>query len=107
MYVGNGHITEAITSGVVERNIEAYRFPRYRLGVCRPINATPDQLDRIIAFVRSQVGKKYNYRGMLRLAIIKILKIRFKYAEHSFLHPRDSGPNEIPMRPGMKLIFTI
>jgi hypothetical protein len=32
-HTGNGQIAEAITSGVVERSIEAYHDPRFRLGV--------------------------------------------------------------------------
>src|SRR6202041_910029 len=34
-YTGDGHIIEAIGEGVVERNIEAYHSPKYRMGIYR------------------------------------------------------------------------
>jgi cell wall-associated NlpC family hydrolase len=36
-YAGNGKITEAITSGVVERDIEEYHDSRYRIGISKNI----------------------------------------------------------------------
>jgi hypothetical protein len=65
-YSGNGLICEAITSGVVERSIEAYRDSRYRLGVYRLLGGSSEQIDRTAAFMRSQVGK---LRLGMRLAL--------------------------------------
>jgi hypothetical protein len=66
---GDGQICEAITAGVVERSIEAYHDCRYRLGVYRPLRASPEHIDAMIAALRSQLGKRYNYRGVLRLGM--------------------------------------
>jgi Permuted papain-like amidase enzyme, YaeF/YiiX, C92 family len=61
-YVGDGQIIEAITSGVVERGLSAYRDTRYRLGVYRFPQATADNINHMIAFQRSTVGDRYSYR---------------------------------------------
>jgi hypothetical protein len=68
-YSGNGQIIEAATSGVMERSIEAYHHPRYRLGAYRLLGATAEQIDTTIAFARTQIGGGYNYRGALRLGL--------------------------------------
>jgi hypothetical protein len=69
MYSGNGQICEAITLGVVERSMENYRDSRYRLGVYRLPGASSEQIDGTIAAFRSQVGKRYNFRGVFRLGM--------------------------------------
>jgi hypothetical protein len=68
-YAGNGQICEAIPSGVVERSIEAYRDSRYRLGVYRVPGASLEQIDALVKAGRSQVGKRYNFWGVLRLGM--------------------------------------
>jgi hypothetical protein len=68
-YVGDGRIVEAITLGVVERSIEAYHDRRYRLGIYRLPDASPQQIDSMIAFYRSTVGERYSYRKVLLLGI--------------------------------------
>jgi hypothetical protein len=68
-YTGNGRIVEAITSGVVERSIEAYHHPRFRLGVYRPKGASASQIETMIALVRSNAGARYSYRKALFLGI--------------------------------------
>jgi len=67
LYVGDGKIIEAITSGVVERHIEVYHYPRYRLGAYRIDRATPGQIDLMIQFDRKQLGKSYNWAQLLCL----------------------------------------
>lgn len=74
-YVGNGRICEAIGSGVVERSIEAYHHPRYRLGIYRLPRVTPEQRDSFIAFTRSIVGDRYSYRKAFLLALRLVLGI--------------------------------
>ena len=68
-YSGNGQIIEAVTSGVIERSIEAYNNPHYRLGVYRLPGISPEQVDRLITFSRSAVGARYNYIGALILGL--------------------------------------
>jgi hypothetical protein len=66
-YVGEGRIVEAITSGVVERSIEAYHRPRYRLGVYRVDSAKPEQIEAMVSFQRTQIGKRYGWTQLFRL----------------------------------------
>ena len=47
-YSGEGRIIEAITSGTTERSIEAYHYPRYRLGVYR-LGGSSEQIDKMIS----------------------------------------------------------
>jgi hypothetical protein len=68
-YSGNGQICEAITPGVVERSVEAYRDSRYRLGAYRVRGASSEQIDAMVAAGRSQIGKRYNFRSVLRLGM--------------------------------------
>lgn len=86
-YIGEGHICEAITSGVVERPLDVYHSPNFRLGVYR---ATSVDAEKMIAFSRAQLGKRYNYRGVLRLGALKLLGIRSKRVE-----PRNTSPNDL------------
>jgi hypothetical protein len=68
---GDGTVIEALTSGVVERPIDSYSDPRYRVGLYRVISGTDDP-DRRIAFHRSQLGKRYNYRGAIIAGLRKL-----------------------------------
>jgi YD repeat-containing protein len=86
-YSGDGNIIEATTGGVVERNIDAYRDPRYRIGAYRLPNATPAQIERQIGFLRSQVGKRYSFRKAIRLGI------RLAFGIWPTPAARDTSPN--------------
>jgi len=86
-YSGDGQICEATTPRVIEQNIEAYHDSRYRLGAYRLPGASSEQIDAMVAFGRSQVGKGYNYRGALRLGIRLALGI---WPQN---RPRDTTPN--------------
>jgi hypothetical protein len=99
MYLGQGRIVEAITSGVVERGIEVYRFPRYRLGIYRVVDEF-DEPGKIAMknFALTQVGKGYNYSGVLRLCAEKLLGVR---------HPMPPSPNDMLISEMLNLIFTV
>jgi hypothetical protein len=74
-YTGDGNVNEATTSGVVERSIEVYHSPRFRLGLYRPRpEPTPEQRARVVEFMRAQIGKPYDWRGVFRLALCRVLK---------------------------------
>jgi hypothetical protein len=73
-YTGEGRICEAITSGVTERSIEAYHHPRYRLGIYR-LDGSEEQIDQMIEALRSQIGKPYAFKKVLRLGIRMALGI--------------------------------
>ena len=87
MYAGDGRICEVITSGVTERSIEAYHHPRYRLGIYR-LGGSTEQIDKMIEWARSQLGKSYAFRKVLRLGIKMILGMRPDPIE-----TRQAGPN--------------
>lgn len=73
VYVGNGMVVEAIGSGVRLRTLEqatsdstiavAFRYPKI----------TKDQQTRIVEFLYSQLGKKYNFIGLVRHPNFKVV----------------------------------
>jgi permuted papain-like amidase YaeF/Yiix C92 family enzyme len=71
-YAGEGRVIEAITSGVTERSIQAYHHPRYRLGVYRH-GGSAEQIEKMIELARSELGKPYAFKKVLRLGIRMIL----------------------------------
>ncbi|HVH77693.1 MAG TPA: hypothetical protein VM755_22485 [Stellaceae bacterium] len=97
-YSGDGQILEAIGSGVVERSIEAYHDPRYRLGVYRIPSATPEKIGSYVALMRSRVGDRYSYRKVLLVGIRLILGIWPTGAA------RHTTPNMLITRAGYDLI---
>jgi len=72
-YSGGGKITEAIPMGLVERSIEAYHNPRYRLGVYRRTDMDEAQQLKFISAMKSHKGARYDFCGAIRLAIYKLL----------------------------------
>ena len=88
---GNGCVLEAITSGVTERSIEAYHHPRYRLGIYR-LSGSPAQIDKMIEFARSQVGKSYAFKKALKLGVRMILGIWPTPGERSHVSPNMAIP---------------
>jgi hypothetical protein len=115
-YVGDGQIVEATTAGVVERSVTVYNTGVHRLGLYRPTGS--GDATKVVAFGRSQIGKRYNYKGVLRLGINKFLKIRPQprilgdhpsnpnFALVSFM-PSDHSPNDLAMRPGLELLYVV
>lgn len=98
MYFGEGKIVEAITSGVVERDVETYRFPRYRLGIYRLSALAEMQQSRMREFAFAQIGKKYNYTGVGRLCLKKLLGHR---------RPIPPSPNDMLVSEHLTLVFTL
>jgi hypothetical protein len=72
-YSGEGKITEATPPKLVERSIEAYHDPRYRLGAYRRFDMDEAQQLKFISGMKSAIGAHYDYRGAIRLAIYKLL----------------------------------
>ena len=88
IYLGDGMISEAVASGVMNRDIDIYNKHHIRLGVYRIIGLTEKQRTNIIKFAVESVGVKYYYRGVLRLGLRKIFHKDFVPKE-----PRDFSPN--------------
>jgi hypothetical protein len=76
VYTGERTIVEAITAGVVERNIEVYHDPRYRLGIYRHKTIGPKAATSLVDVLRSQLGKRYDFLSAIRLAIFKVLGLQ-------------------------------
>ncbi len=92
MYSGQGTVIEAITSGCVERPIEVYRKPQFRLGLYRYRDVDPE---RAVARMRAGIGAGYNYWGALRAGVGKYFN----------LWERGPGtPNDLIATPGIQHI---
>jgi hypothetical protein len=94
LYIGDGRICEAITAGVVERSIDAYRFPRFRIGVYWADALAIDREERNsrINFTRSQVGKPYPYYKVSKLAAKKLLSFRCPWSPRNIMSSSDVSP---------------
>lgn len=77
-YMGDGMLCEAITSGVTKRNINHYKQPNIMVGLYRFPNITEDQAKNIKAFHEKQIGKPYNYLGVIKLALKMVLGLKSK-----------------------------
>jgi hypothetical protein len=110
-YAGNGKILELILSGMVERPLDIYRSPRYRIGIYRPRLSNgdvydEDNLKRIKAFLayeRASIGRtRYNYLKVVKLGFFKTFGIQLKQPSDY-----DVTPNDMARSAQLKLIFTI
>jgi hypothetical protein len=99
-YSGGGKITEAVPIGVVERSIEAYHNPRYRLGVYRRTDLDQAKQLKFISAMQSRIGARYDFRGVIRLAIYKLLGSR---------PPEESshGPNNLARSERLTLVHLV
>lgn len=73
---GNGTLLEAITAGVVQRNISVYHARHYRIGLYRfPGGITDEQIAKMFQFGIAQLGKKYAWGKVARLGLKKLLRV--------------------------------
>jgi hypothetical protein len=100
-YSGERMLLEATTAGVGENDIVKYRDPRYRLGIYRHKNITDEMAGSAVGFMRSQVGRRYNFHGVIRLAILKVLGLQ------SGGNPRDVSPNDMARSERLKLVCIV
>jgi hypothetical protein len=100
IYTGNGRIFESIPSGTVERSIEVYRDPRYRLGIYRD-ELTAQQKEVMPTVTRSMVGGGYDFGAALRLGLR--MALRFRPSEDR----RNVTPNMRVLLTELKLIKVI
>jgi hypothetical protein len=105
-YTGDGTIVEAIKDGVVERDIEVYRNPRYRLGIYRHTNLDPKTAEDLVSFMRSQLGKRYNFRGVARLALLKVLGLQPGKGLRP-LRADDLTPNDLARSERVALLWVV
>lgn len=61
MYVGDGKLVEAVPSGVKYSEVSEWDYPRdHTVEMLRVSGASSDQINKAIAFVKSQVNKPYH-----------------------------------------------
>jgi hypothetical protein len=110
-YAGNGNVFEMILSGAVERPLDTYRSPQYRIGLYRarlfngdvddPINIK--RIEAFIAFWRASIGRdRYDYLKVVKLGFLKTFGIRLQKPSDY-----DVTPNDLARSPHLSLIFTI
>jgi hypothetical protein len=97
---GESKITEAIPIGVVERSIEAYHNPRYRLGLYRRLDLDQAEQLNVVSAMKSKIDARYNFRGVIYLAIHKLLGIR-PHGEGSY------GPNDLARSERLTLVHLV
>jgi hypothetical protein len=71
MCSGKGTIVEAITKGVVERPLSVYAGDNYHVGLYRYVGSEKEEA---VSFMRSQIGKKYNFKGAYIAGTQKLFK---------------------------------
>jgi hypothetical protein len=106
-YAGEENIFDMTTGGLVERPLNTYRSPRYRIGLYRPATSTGDpndpRVDQFLNFSRSKIGRvRYDYSMIAKLGFMKTFGIRRRA-------PRDDEvtPNDMARSPQLRLLFTI
>lgn len=103
VYVGDGQIVEAISSGVIRRSLDVYRTSKIRLGVYRVVSVNEEGKQKAIFWYNQQVGKPYNYAGVIRLAFRKVVD-RYLSIRWSIRSPRDLSPNDMIYRGWLYLV---
>jgi len=70
LYLGGGEMAEAVASGVRIARVEAAQMDNHTtvMVAFRYPGLTPAQQDRIAGFARGQVGRRYDYVGIVRQA---------------------------------------
>lgn len=99
LYIGNGQIIEAITQGVVKRDISAYKNKHIHIGIYRQFNMTPQRAEKVIQRSLSHIGKGYAYSKVIRLGLKIILGLKLDP-----LKPRDTTPNTILYSGALNLV---
>jgi Permuted papain-like amidase enzyme, YaeF/YiiX, C92 family len=103
---GRGIVIEAITTGVVQRDISVYHSRNYRVGLYRiPGGVTDEQITKMHAFAIEQLGKKYAWGQIVRLGIRKLLRAR-PPAQLQFL-PSKLSPNDLIALSILELIHVV
>ena len=100
-YSSDGTILEAISAGVVERDIEAYHNQKYRLGVYR-MNCDPERAKGLVPGMRSILGTPYGFRDVIRLAFFKVFGI-----QPTGEGMRNVSPNDIARSERIRLIHVV
>lgn len=68
LYVGDGLVVEAISEGVVLRPVEQAVAGSYLVVAFRHPGLTPEQALRVRDYAGQQIGKQFNYEGIVRQA---------------------------------------
>ncbi|MES2999046.1 MAG: YiiX/YebB-like N1pC/P60 family cysteine hydrolase [Pseudomonadota bacterium] len=72
IYVGDGQIAEAVGQGIRERGMKEFLGEESTVVAFRHPGTTPEHARKMAAFARQQVGRKYNYVGVMLQAPFSI-----------------------------------
>jgi cell wall-associated NlpC family hydrolase len=75
LYVGNGHVIEAIQEGVVERPLAAALAEATLAVAYRRLDLTPELAQAVIAYARQHVGRSYDYGGALGAGAASVSRV--------------------------------
>jgi hypothetical protein len=106
-YAGDGNVFEMTASGLLERPLNTYRSPKYRIGLYRPATSTGDPNDpRIgvfLAWSRARIGRLgYDYPAVAKIGLRKLLGIQQRKPNDLEVTPNDMARSE-----QLRLLFTI
>ena len=88
MYMGNGQISEAITQGIVMRDISVYKSKHVHIGIYRLFDMTPQRAEKAIQRGLSLIGGDYSYRKAIRVGLRTIFRLKLDPSK-----PGDLTPN--------------
>lgn len=102
-YIGGGMVQEAITSGVVEREMSVYKTSNYRIGIYRSpdFDPQPADIERLILYGRSHLGAKYSWKLATRLGLKKLLRTRTSPIDGEI------SPNDLVSLFNLELIYVV
>lgn len=67
LYIGNNKLIEAdLKQGVIELPLDFYRD--YHTRICRPYNMHPEDIEKVIAHAKAQIGHTYDLKNIFDLA---------------------------------------
>lgn len=74
LYIGDGQVVEAFPGGIVSRNFkDAYLSGKFDLLALRPKHRDSQAIAKTIAFCKSEVSKKYDFRALIYFALFNFL----------------------------------
>ncbi len=73
VYAGHGKVIDATKDGVQERTLAELRKEADRVGVIRVAKLSKEKAHLVVAKARALIGGEYNYRGLLGMAVDRVL----------------------------------
>lgn len=104
-FLGDGLLHEAVAPRVTLTPLSHYHDPRFRLGLYRvPGEIASEKIDALRMFAVSTVGDRYNYHGMIKVGLRKLILQNPKRHSNERLQ---ISPNEMPIYAPLQLIHIV